>query len=158
MSFKQLSSGHLISLVGQTAFGAQQRATQSLLLPLNGREWSVQGLVLHYDTINSESVLSIKSGHCSVVIGYQIDAFSHTWSAECFIVWSHINPWFTGKLSAVTHVLLELTSEYYFFQTKLSKTLSKVYIPSSQILSKLQICIHTLIGMMPLLLWSFQGS
>ena len=34
---------------------------------------------------NSESVVSIKPGDSGVVIGYQVDEFSHTLSVEHFV-------------------------------------------------------------------------
>ena len=38
-----------------------------------------------------------------MVIGYQIDEFTCTWSAEWFVAHSHIYPGFTGKVSSLTH-------------------------------------------------------
>ena len=32
----------------------------------------------------SESVMGVKPGDSGVVIGYQVDEFTHTWSAEWF--------------------------------------------------------------------------
>ena len=50
-----------------------------------------------------------------VVIGYQVDEFTYTWSAECFIAWSHIYTSFMGKVSTLTHLPLELGCEDYSF-------------------------------------------
>ena len=58
--------------------------------------------------VNSESVMGIKPGDSSVVIGYQVDEFTHTWSAEQVVAHFHIYPGFTGKVSSLTHFLLEL--------------------------------------------------
>ena len=35
--------------------------------------------------VNSESVVGIKPGDSGVVIGYQVDEFTCTWSAEQFV-------------------------------------------------------------------------
>ena len=61
------------------------------------------GLVPSDDTVDSESVMGIKLGDSSVVIGYQVDEFTCTWSAEHFVACSHIYPRFTGKLSSLTY-------------------------------------------------------
>ena len=65
---------------------------------------SFPGLLPSDDVTNSESVVGIKPG---VVIGYQVDEFTHTWSAEQFVAYSHIYPGFTGKVSSLTHFPLE---------------------------------------------------
>ena len=67
------------------------------------------------DVVNSESVMGIKPGDSSVVIGYQVDEFTCTWSAEQFVVHSHIYPGFTGKVSSLTHFPLEPGCEDYAF-------------------------------------------
>ena len=62
---------------------------------MHGREWSSSpGLVLSDDTVDSESVVGIKPGDSGVVIGYQVDEFTHTWPAEQFDAHSHIYPGF----------------------------------------------------------------
>ena len=43
---------------------------------------SFPGLVSPSDTVSSESVVAIKPGDSGVVIGYHIEEFTHTWSAE----------------------------------------------------------------------------
>ena len=53
--------------------------------------------------VDSESVMGIKPGDSGVVIGYQVDAFTHTSSAEQFVAHCHIYPGFTGKVSSLTH-------------------------------------------------------
>ena len=68
-----------------------------------------------YDTVDSESVMGIKPGDSGVVIGYQVDGFTDTWSAEWFVVHSHIYPGFTGKVSSLTHFPLEPGCEDYAF-------------------------------------------
>ena len=46
---------------------------------------SFPGLVPPDDTVSSESVVGVKPGDCSVVIGYQIEAFTHNCSMDYFI-------------------------------------------------------------------------
>ena len=65
--------------------------------------------------VNSESVMGIKPGDSSVVTVYQVDEFTHTWSAEQFVACSHIYPGFTGKVSSLTHFPLEPGCEDYAF-------------------------------------------
>ena len=48
-----------------------------------------------------------------VVIGFQVDEFTCTWSAEHFAAQSHICPGFTGNVSSLTHISLEPGSEDY---------------------------------------------
>ena len=50
-----------------------------------------------------------------MVIGYQVDEFTHTWSAEWFVAHSHIYPGFTGKVSSLTYFPLEPGCEDYAF-------------------------------------------
>ena len=61
------------------------------------------GLVPSSDTVDSESVVGIKPGDTGLLIGYQVDEFTHTWSAEQFVACSHIYPGFTGKVSSLTN-------------------------------------------------------
>ena len=73
----------------------------------DGEGSSFPGLVPSDDTVDSDSVMGIKPGDSGVLIGYQVDEFTHTWSAECFcgllphLSWVHwqgviINPFFPG--------------------------------------------------------------
>ena len=80
-----------------------------------GRGSSFPGLVPSDDVVDSDSVMGIKSGDSSVVIGYQVDEFTHTWSVEQFVANSHIYPGFTGKVSSLTHSPLEPGCEDYAF-------------------------------------------
>ena len=43
------------------------------------------GCVPTNDMVNSESVEGVEPGDYGVVIRYQVDDFTHTWSVECFI-------------------------------------------------------------------------
>ena len=94
-------------------------SVESHLIPLpslhDGEGSSFPGLVPSDDVVNSESVMGIKPGDSSVVIGYQVDEFTHTWFAEWFVACSHIYPGFTGKVSSLTHFPLEPGCEDYAF-------------------------------------------
>ena len=59
--------------------------------------------------------MGIKSGDSGVVIGYLVDEFTCTWCAEWFMAHSHVYPGFTGKVSSLTHFLLEPGCEDYSF-------------------------------------------
>ena len=65
-------------------------------------------------TVDSKSVMGIKPGDSSVVIGYQVDEFTHTWSAELFVAHS-IYPGFTGKMSSLNHFPLQPGCQDYAF-------------------------------------------
>ena len=80
-----------------------------------GKGSSFPGLVPSNDTVNSESVMGIKPDDSDVVIGYQVNEFTCTWSAECFVACSHIYHGFTGKVSSLTHFPLKLGCEDYSF-------------------------------------------
>ena len=99
----QLSSSHSNYMVG-IQFGG---LVESLPIPPPslpcGEGSSIPGLVPSDDTVDSESVMCIKPGDSGVMIGYQVDGFTHTWSAEQFAACFHIYPGFTGKLSSLTH-------------------------------------------------------
>ena len=61
-------------------------SVESHLIPLpslhGGEGSSFPGLVPSDDVGDSESVMYIKPGDTGVVIGYQVDEFTRTWSAE----------------------------------------------------------------------------
>ena len=81
----------------------------------DGEGSSFPGLVPSDDMVDPESVKGIKPGDSSVVIGYQVDEFAHTWSAEWFVAHPHIYPGFTGKVSSLNHFPLEPGCEDYAF-------------------------------------------
>ena len=87
--------------------------SQPIALPsLHGGEGCCfPGLVPSDDVVDSESTMGIKSGDSGVMIGYQVDEFTCTWSAEQFLAHSYIYPGFTGKVSSLTHFPLELGCE-----------------------------------------------
>ena len=101
---------------GAYSFGG---LAESQLIPppsLHGGEGSsFPGFVPSSDTVDSESVIGIKPGDFGMVMGYQVDEFTHTWSAEWFVAHSIIYPGFTGKVSSLTHFPLEPGSEDYSF-------------------------------------------
>ena len=65
------------------------------------------------DVVDSDSVMGIKPGDSGVMIGYQVDEFTRTWSAQQFVALSLIYPGFTGKVSSLTHFPLEPGCEDY---------------------------------------------
>ena len=71
------------------------------------------GLVPSSDTVNS--VVGIKPGDSGVVIGYQVDESTNTWSTEWYVACSYIYPGFTGNVSSLTHFALEPGCEDYAF-------------------------------------------
>ena len=68
-----------------------------------GEGSSFLDLVPFNDMVNSEFLVGIKPGDSGVVIGYQVDEFTGTWSAEKFVAHSHIYTWFIGMVSSLTH-------------------------------------------------------
>ena len=81
----------------------------------DGEGSSFTGLVPSDDAVDSPSVMGIKPGDSGVVIGYQVDEFTHTCSSEQFEAHSHIYLGFTGKVSSLTHFPLEPGCEDYAF-------------------------------------------
>ena len=57
--------------------------------------------------VDSESAVGINPSDSGVVTGYQVDEFTHTWSAKQFVAHSHIYPGFMGKVSSLTHFPME---------------------------------------------------
>ena len=109
------------------------------------------------DAVNSDSVMGIKPGDSGVVIGYQVDEFTRTWSADQFMAHSHIYPGFTGKVSSLTHFPLELGCEDYAFWIRLLLTSNKDWIPSSLIHLRHQNWILPWRSLMPLHIQSLLG-
>ena len=103
-------------IVGVYSLGG---SLESHLIPLpslhDGEGSSFPGLVPSDDAVDPDSVMGIKPGDSSVVISYQVDEFTHTWSAEQFVAHSHIYPGFTGKVSSLTLFPLEPGCEDYAF-------------------------------------------
>ena len=76
---------HSISVVGYTALGAWQRIRQSLCLPYMMGRGLFSCFTPPMDTMNSESVVDIKPGYSSVVIGYQVHECASIWTEEHFV-------------------------------------------------------------------------
>ena len=69
--------------------GGHQNPSHSLI----GRDGSpFLGLLPPDDTVNSESVVGIKSGKSSIVAGYQADDLTHTWSSESLVLHQKFTP------------------------------------------------------------------
>ena len=60
-------------------------------------------------------MVGVKCNYSSVVIECQVNEFTHTWLAKCFVVKSHIYPGFMGKVSTLNHLPLEPACEDYSF-------------------------------------------
>ena len=107
MLLSLLFPSHPIYMVGHIVLGAWQ--SHPFLPPfLHGGEGSSSPvLVSSDDMVDSESAMGIKPGDSGVVIGYQVDEFTHTWSAEWFVACSQIYSGFTGNVSSLTHFPLE---------------------------------------------------
>ena len=72
---------------GAYSFGGLAEIHPIPLPSLHGEEGSsFPGLIQSDDMVNSESVLGIKSGDSGMLIGYQVDEFTHTWPAEWFVI------------------------------------------------------------------------
>ena len=99
----------------------------------------------------------IKPGDSGVVIGYKVDEFTHTWSAEWFVAYSHIYPGFTGMVSSLNLFPLELGCEDYSFWIRLLLTLNKSWIPSSLIPLRHQNWMLAWMSLMPFHLQSLLG-
>ena len=128
--------------------------TNPLVIVVSSGWSSFPGLVPSDDTVDSESVMGTKSGDSSVVIGFQVDEFTCTWSTEWFVAHSHIYPRFTGKMSSLTHFpLVRIIS----FWIRLLLTLNKAWIPSTLIHSRHQKWTLPWMSLMSLNLQSLLG-
>ena len=85
------------------SFGGLAESHQIPPPSLYGGEGSSFPRVPSDEMVNCEFVVDIKSSDSGVVIGYQVDEFTCTWSAEQFVAHFHIYPGFTGKMSSLTH-------------------------------------------------------
>ena len=101
-------------MVGHTALGNLAESHPIPPPSLHGGEGSlVHGLNPSNDMVNS--AVGTQSSDSGGAIVYQVDEFTHTWSAEQFVAHSHIYPISTGKVSSFTHFHLELGCEDYSF-------------------------------------------
>ena len=143
---------------GAYSFGGLAESYPIPLPSLHGGEGSsFPGLVPSNDTVDSESVMGVKPGDSGIVIGYQIDEFTHTWSAEQVVAHFHIYPGFTGKVSSLTHFPLEPVCEDYSFWTRPWLTLNKAWIPPSLIPLRHQNWMLPWMSLMPFHLQSLLG-
>ena len=101
--------------------------------------------------------MAVKPGDSGVVIGYQVDEFTRTWSAEWFVACSHIYPGFTGKVSSLTHFPPNQGVRIMPFWIRLLLTSNKGWTPSSLIHLRHQIWTLPWRSLMPLHLQSLQG-
>ena len=83
-------------MVGQTGVGAQQ--SHPISLPsLHGREgFSFPVLTSSNSTVNYKYVVVVELNDSGVMIGYQVDEFSHTLLADHFVAQSHSYPGLVG--------------------------------------------------------------
>ena len=111
----QLSPGHPNFMVWHTALGAWQRVTQSLHLPC----MVVRDLFQVWFHLMTRSALNLWWALILVIldlmIGYQVDEFTCTWSPEQFVGDSQIYPGFMVKVSSLIHFPLEPGCEDYSF-------------------------------------------
>ena len=98
----QLFPSHPIYMLGYTVWGLAESHLITLPSLLGGEKSSFPAFVPSDDMVDSESAMDVKPSGSGVVIGCQVDEFTHTWSAEWFVAHSHICPGFTGKVSALT--------------------------------------------------------
>ena len=143
MLLTQLPCSHPNYMVWHTALGAWQ----SHLIPLtslHGGEGSFfPGFIPSDDTVDFDSAIGIKPCFSGVVMWYQIDELTHTWSAEQFVAHSHIYPGFTGKVSSL-NPLSPWTRMWGLFLT-----MNRGWIPSSLILLRQQNCTHPWMSLVP---------
>ena len=92
---------------------------KSHLIPLpplhDGEGPSFPGLVPSDDTVNSESVMGVKPGDSSVVMGYRLMSLLAPHLQSSLLPAPTNNPGFTGKVSSLTHFSLEPGCEDYAF-------------------------------------------
>ena len=74
----QLLPSHPINVVGKLlqVFG---RVAQFIHIPYLAGKSSLLGCVPPADMVDSEYVVGIKPGDSAVMIGYQVEEFTHTW-------------------------------------------------------------------------------
>ena len=80
-----------------------------------GEGSSFPGWVLLKEPVDTESVVGMKPSDSGVLIGYQVNQCTHTWSTECFVGHLHVYPGLMGKVSTLTQFPPELECEDYCF-------------------------------------------
>ena len=78
MLLRQLFTNHSSHMVGHTDSGAWQSHPIPPPFLHGGDRSSFLGLVPPDDTVNSELALGVNPDDSGVVIGYQVDKFTHT--------------------------------------------------------------------------------
>ena len=101
---------HSINMVGLQLLGLG-RVTQTPCLPRFSSSYSAPP----NDTDVSKCEAAIKHADSDVAIAYQVNGFTCTRLAQCFIAQSHIYPGFMGEVSTLTHFPLEPGCEDYSF-------------------------------------------
>ena len=96
-------------------FQGLSRAIQSPHLPYMAGRGLLFQVWLHPLAWLTLTVVGIQPGNSSLVIGYQVDEFSHACSAVWFLAHSHINPGFTGKVPFLNHFAPEQGCELFIF-------------------------------------------
>ena len=94
-------------------------AKSHLFLPPSlhiGEGLPFHGQIPANNTVNSEFVVGIKPGDSGVVIRYQVDKHTHTWSTEYFVAYSHIYPGFMGvmKLCLIMMMMPDVLIRFLF--------------------------------------------
>ena len=86
----QLSPSHSINMVGYAALGVQQSPNSCIFLT-RGEGSSFLASAPSDDLVNSESVMGVKASDSGVVIGYQVDEYTHSCSADHLIAMSDLH-------------------------------------------------------------------
>ena len=92
----------------KNGYGCQMHSAYTYYCSAESLVTSCSQVWFYLMTWLTEYVVRIKPGDFSVAIWYQVDEFICTWLAVCFIAQSNIYHRFTGKVSTLTHFLLEL--------------------------------------------------
>ena len=85
MPLSQLSFIYSNNMVRHTAYGAWQSPNPSAFLTWQ-RGVSIPGLVPANDTVSFESMMAITPCDSRVVIGYQVDEYTHTWPTDSLLL------------------------------------------------------------------------
>ena len=128
---------------------------------IHGGKRSTFKIVFHpmtWSTLNVWWALNLVILVC-VVVGYKVDEFTHTWLAECLVIWSHIYTGFTDKVSMLTNFLLEPVCEQYSFLDQAVNDFEHGLdsIPAGSVNN----WMHPLMSLMPCLLqflWGFYAQ
>ena len=110
-------------------FGDLGESLSCSIIPIwQGRAFPFQGLVPSDDSVKSTSVIDVKPGDSSIMTGYQVNEFTHTWSTG-FVTQLQIYASFIGKAPTLANYPLELSCGYYTFLEQAVKILSSLIPP-----------------------------